>query len=91
MIRREPLLIAMQDGTVSTLTVDEITTDRAVVRSTIEGRPDETKVFERRRAGKSQREQFGVFSWRHALSDSLADCRVRDWLDAHLAGRQVTQ
>jgi hypothetical protein len=36
MIRREPLLIAMQDGTVSTLTVDEITTDRAVVRSTIE-------------------------------------------------------
>lgn len=78
------LTVMLDDGTVSTLTLDEITADRAVVRSTVEGQPDETEVFERRCAGMSRRgEPYGVVSWRHPGSGpSLADWRVRQWLDA---------
>jgi hypothetical protein len=88
MIRREPLTIAMPDGTVSTLTVDGITDRWATVRSVMPGSPDETITFEHHPAGHMPA------TWRWPAVGgwaALADCRVRDWLDAHLAGRQVTQ
>jgi hypothetical protein len=78
------LTIELPDGTVSTLTVDKITSRRAVVRSTIAGQPDKLVTFERRHPGRPRPgEPAGLDTWRWpGLYASLADWRVRQWLDS---------
>ena len=79
------LTVQLDDGTVAVLTLDEITPDRAVVRSTV------TEVFERRCAGMARGEPYGIVSWRHpGPGPSLADWRVRQWLDSLAPEREVT-
>jgi hypothetical protein len=86
----QSLTIEMPDGRASVLTVDEITTDRAVVRSTMDGEPDETDVLERRAAGTHHGKPFGLVAWRHrGTAMTLADWRVREWLEAMRGDQEV--